>query len=597
MKATNTLKRRQFLKLSIAGSALAVGGSALSACVPLQRAGMPGGMMPTSAQPQTTVLPLAINSIFKPDLDIDLTATTGQVAVLPGTKTNVFRYEAKVLVGNPNNVTALPDNYLGPVIHAKRGQKVRVRFNNQIPGEPGIVHWHGLVLPERMDGHPRDQIASGQTYIYEFEVKNRAGTYWFHPHTHGLTASQVNKGLAGLFIVSDEEEAALGLPAGERDIPIIIQDRTFDADNQFVYNAISMNDMMSTMQSGGMMSGTQSGGMMAGGMMSGTQSGGMEAGGMMTSMQGMMSSVMGFLGERILVNGKPDAILPVATQAYRLRLLNGSNSRIYKLAWSDGTPLIVIGTDGGLLEKPATRDFIMLGPGERIELWADFAKRKVGDEVTLESLSFESGEVMGAGMMGGMGNMQGMMNGNAPALGAPMTILKVRVANQVQDTLKLPEVLSNLNALRVYEATNAKSPRQFRLTLNGMQWLINGRKFDMEAVADDEIVKLNTTEIWEFLNEKNPGGMMDANGMPHPFHIHGVQFNIIERTVLPDLQSVWNAVRGGFVDEGWKDTFVIMPGERVKVLARFTESGKYVFHCHNLEHENQGMMRNYEVRA
>ena len=178
-----------------------------------------------------------------------------------------------------------------------------------------------------------------------------------------------------------------------------------------------------------------------------------------------------------------------------------------------------------------------------------------------------------------------------------MTILKVRVANQVQDTLKLPEVLSNLNALRVDEATNAKSPRQFRLTLNGMQWLINGRKFDMEAVADDEIVKLNTTEIWEFLNEKNPGGMMDAIGMPHPFHIHGVQFNIIERTVLPDLQSVWNAVRGGFVDEGWKDTFVIMPGERVKVLARFTESGKYVFHCHNLEHENQGMMRNYEVRA
>lgn len=588
MKATNTLKRRQFLKLGIAGGAFAVGGSALSACVPLQRANMPGGMMRTSAQPQTTAIAPIVNSGFKPDLDIDLTATTGQVTVLPGPKTNVFRYEAKVLAGNANSVTALPDNYLGPVIHAKRGQKVRVRFNNQIPGEPGIVHWHGLVLPERMDGHPRDQIASGQTYIYEFEVKNRAGTYWFHPHTHGLTASQVNKGLAGLFIVSDEEEAALGLPTGERDIPIIIQDRTFDAGNQFVYNIVSMNDMMSAMQSGGMMNGN---------MMSDTQSGGMMGGNMMTGMQGMMASVMGFLGERILVNGKPDAILPVATQAYRLWLLNGSNSRIYKLAWGDGTPLTIMGTDGGLLEKPVTRGFVMLGPGERLELWADFGKRAVGDEVTLTSLSFESGEVMGAGMMGGMGNMQGMMNGNAPALGAPMTILKVRVEKQVQDTLKLPEALSNLNALSAKEATNAESPRQFRLTLNGMQWLINGRSFDMEAVADDEIVKLNTTEIWEFLNEKNPGGMMDANGMPHPFHIHGVQFNIIERSVLPDLQPIWNDVRAGFVDEGWKDTFVIMPGERVKVLTRFTEPGKYVFHCHNLEHESQGMMRNYEVRT
>ena len=582
MKTTNPMKRRQFLKLGVVGGALTLGGSALSACMPLQRANAPGGMMRAPAQAPAQPTPRTVNSTFNPNLDIELTATVGQASILSGAQTQVYRYQAQVLTGDPNAVSALPDNYLGPIIRAKTGQRVRVRFNNQIPGEPGIVHWHGLLLPERMDGHPRDQVGSGQTYVYEFEVKNRAGTYWFHPHTHGLTASQVNKGLAGLFIVSDEEEAALGLPAGERDIPVIIQDRTFDAGNQFVYNALDMNDMLSAMQGSDLM---------GSGMMSGTQTGGMMGG----NMQGMMSNMMGFLGERILVNGKPDVVLPVATQAYRLRLLNGSNSRIYKLAWSDGTPLVVIGSDGGLLDKPVTRGFVMLGPGERLELWADFGQRAVGDEITLASLSFDSGETMGAGMMGGMGNMQGMLTGNAPALGAPMMILKVRVERQIQDTLRLPEKLSNLNTFHVSDATNAKAPRQFRLTLNGMQWLINGRKFDMEAVAADEIVKLNTTEIWEFLNEKNPGQMMDSNGMPHPFHIHGVQFNIIQRQVLPDLQPIWNDVRGGFVDDGWKDTFIIMPGERVKVLLRFMVPGKYVFHCHNLEHENQGMMRNYEV--
>ena len=134
-------------------------------------------------------------------------------------------------------------------------------------------------------------------------------------------------------------------------------------------------------------------------------------------------------------------------------------------------------------------------------------------------------------------------------------------------------------------------------TLSGMQWLINGHTFGMDAVADDEIVKLGTTEVWEFINEKNPGQMMDANGMPHPFHVHGVQFNVIERMALPDLRPLADAVRAGYVDGGWKDTVLLMPGERVKLLMGFANIGTFVFHCHNLEHEDAGMMRNYQVRA
>ncbi len=92
--------------------------------------------------------------------------------------------------------------------------------------EPSIIHWHGLLLPSRMDGHPRDAIQSGQTYVYEFEVANRAGTYWYHPHPEPFTGGQVIRGLAGLFLVSDDEEAAAGLPSGDYDIPLVIQDRT-----------------------------------------------------------------------------------------------------------------------------------------------------------------------------------------------------------------------------------------------------------------------------------------------------------------------------------------------------------------------------------
>jgi FtsP/CotA-like multicopper oxidase with cupredoxin domain len=235
----------------------------------------------------------------------------------------------------------------------RTGQKVRIRFTNQIADQT-IVHWHGLHVPADMDGHPRFVIRRGQSYRYEFEVRNRAGTYWYHPHPHGITGPQVYGGLAGLFLVSDDEEQAAGLPAGEYDIPLVIQDRTFDGNNLLVY-------------------------------LSGHR----------------MERMSGFLGDWIMVNGQPDFILPVANRAYRLRLLNGSNARIYRLAWQDGRPMTVIGTDGGLLEKPVQRRFVMLGPGERLELWADFSRQAPGAETALVSLPFDAGPLGGG--RGGIG--------------------------------------------------------------------------------------------------------------------------------------------------------------------------------------------------
>jgi FtsP/CotA-like multicopper oxidase with cupredoxin domain len=502
-------------------------------------------------------------------------ATRARVAILPGDHTAVWTYRAQLVKGDPGSLQTVSGSYLGPIIRVRKGAKVRVRFGNDLP-EPSTIHWHGLLVPERMDGHPRDAVAPGGSYIYEFPVLNRAGTYWFHPHPHTLTGGQVYRGLAGLFIVSDDEEAALDLPSGEYDVPLILQDRRFDAHNQLVY------------QAGGM------GGMMGGGHTMMGPGGGMGGHG---TMDAMMDRLMGFLGDRILVNGKPDFVLPVATRAYRLRLLNGSNSRVYKLAWADGIPLTVIATDGGLLAKPIERPYVMLGPGERVELWADFSKLGAGGEMTLQSLAYSGAE--SDETPGGHGGMSGMMGGGRTLPnGAPFPVLKVRVARTERETRSLPTVLATLPRYRLGDAVNGNAPRRFGLTMRRMSWLINGRSFEMERVAPDERVKLSTAEAWEFVNERNPGEMMEQNGMVHPMHIHGVQFQVIRRDVDADLRAGWETVKDGFLDEGWKDTFLIMPGERVTVLMRFEgHAGLFLYHCHNLEHEDLGMMRNYRIES
>ncbi len=325
---------------------------------------------------------------------------------------------------------------------------------------------------------------------------------------------------------------------------------------------------------------------MGGGMMGG----GMMGGGMMD----MMTRMMGFLGDRILVNGRPDATLSVATRPYRLRLLNASNARIFKLAWDDGSPLTVIGTDGGLLETPVQRSYVTLSPGERLEIWADFSRHAVGTELTMRSLAFAGDMAMGGGMMGG--GMMGMMMGNQKLPnGAAFPVFKVRVARKEKAPSALPQRLSTIVRYRPEDAVNFRRPRVFNITMGMMEWGINGRGFEMEGVADDEIVKLDTLEVWEFTNDASMGMM---GMMAHPIHIHGLQFQILERSVKPALAEARNSVSAGYVDEGWKDEVFLMPGERAKVLVAFKDyPGLFAYHCHMLEHGDTGLMRNYLVRA
>lgn len=496
---------------------------------------------------------------FEPTLDLRLRAKPATTQVFVGATTRTLTYEPELIAGDPARVTAVEGSYLGPIIRARTGDRLRVRLQNDL-NEPTIIHWHGMRVPANQDGHPTAAVGPGEEFVYEFEVRDRAGTYWFHPHPHGTTASQVYSGLAGLLLVSDDEEAAAGLPGGDHDIPLIIQDRSFDADNQLVYPP--------------------------------------HAGQMMD----------GFLGDQVLVNGQPSYQLHVATQVYRLRLVNGSNSRTYKLAWSDGTPFVTIATDGGLLGVPAEREYVTLGPGERVDLWADFSGRNVGTELALESLAFTGADIgMDGMMMGGMGHaMQGGMKASfgpvqsiaGPTNGAPFTVMRVLVDRAESETLTLPTKLSNISRYRLEDAVNADSPRQFSVTTSmamgmgtmGMSWGFDGRQFSETGVAANEIIPFDKLEVWELANETSP------MAMNHPIHIHGAQFQVIGRSVNDAFTTGWESVRGGYVDEGWKDTVLLMPGERVRLLIRFGDfAGTYVYHCHNLEHSDSGMMRNLRI--
>jgi len=258
-----------------------------------------------------------------------------------------------------------------------------------------------------------------------------------------------------------------------------------------------------------------------------------------------------------------------------LRLLNGSNSRIYKLAWQDGAPLVVLGTDGGLLEKPVKRSFITLAPAQRLDLWVNFSQSVVDETRQLISLPF--------GVYGGE---------------TTYSVLSAKVEQTIDHALALPDQLSQIVGYSANDAVNRDSPRRFQMEIGRrMNWRINGRTFDMQSVARDEIVHLGDMEIWEFENTIGSGmGMMGSMSLPHPMHIHGLQFQILERKISDAGRGAWETLQPGFVDEGWHDTVLVMPGETVKVLLKFEDfTGLYLYHCHNLEHEDMGMMRNYRV--
>ena len=452
--------------------------------------------------------------------------------------------------------------YQNPILRIESGARFTASLDNALT-EPTIIHWHGLHTPAKMDGHPRDTIAPGARYDYDFTVRNRGGTYWYHTHAHELTAKQAYNGLASFFLVDDEDQRklakALDLKLGVTDLPLVIQDKQFDAQGKLVYRPNAHESMM------------------------------------------------GWLGDVVLANLTPNAVHTVTPRTHRLRLLNGSNARIYRLAFVKGDnggqalPFTVIGTDGGLIERPETVTEAFLAPGERLDVLFDAAQAQPGDTVFLKSLAFDPMENEGVGNgMGGMGGMnsqshQGMgqmmagMGSSRLPLGAAFNVLKLSVTAGDRAVTTLPTVLSAIKPIR----TEGALERKIDLSMAHMRFLINGLTFRMDEIAFE--VKRGAVEIWSISNP--------AVGMPHPMHIHGFSFQVLERLNSPPQ---WSATarfgKGRAVsDLGWKDTVLVWPGETVRIAIDFAHdfpgSQTYVFHCHNLEHEDAGMMINFRVQA
>lgn len=500
------MKRRRFLKLSTLSTGTFITGGSL--------VGLMVGNAGCSKEHHlglTTKPVLVSEGDFSRQLKFPLQVGTNHTLTAQATTANI-KGETISVLGYQNN------DLLGPSFRVKSGEQVDILLQNNL-SEHTNIHWHGLLIPSLMDGHPDQLATAGGSFRYQFTINQRAGLSWYHPHPHEHTGKQVFKGLAGLFIINDNEESSLNLPSGAYELPLIIQDKRVTT-NGITYSP-SMEEIMA-----------------------------------------------GYMGDSILVNGVYNPFTEVETRHYRLRLLNASNARIYNLALSNNANMTIIGNDGGLLKSPAVVKEILLAPGERLDILVNFSGITMGTEIFLNSTTYGFG-----------GEAQGKQS---------FKIMKFKVTKVTTDAFTAPSVLSSLSSIqpssiiktRTFDISNAMDHHGYAMN-NGMQMRhrINGKIYDSSRI--DEIITPNTKEIWVFDNSKGDE--------PHPMHLHGVFFQVLERT--GGRESLIAS------ESGWKDTVLVMPGEVVKVIVPFeSRTGKFVFHCHNLEHEDDGMMLQYQLK-
>lgn len=442
--------------------------------------------------------PLAIPPAL--DLDtFDLVVDEHVHQFYPGVNTNTYGASAA---------------YLGPTLILHAGDTARVRVHNQL-SQVTNMHWHGLRVPGEFDGGPPREIAPGETWQVEYQVKNPAGTYWYHPHPHELTAEQANMGVAGFIIVRDDEEAALELPRtyGVDDFPIVVQDRKFLVNGNFAF---------------------------------------------------------GPYGDSVLVNGTPRAYLECPAQVVRLRLLNGSNARVYPLGFEDGRDFPVIAGDGGLLNAPVPTDRIRLSNGERAEILLDLTGLE-GDSLLLMSFGSELPQTIP-----GANNI---LWESSSLNGIDFPVLRIRVtAPTATPVTTIPSTLVNVTPLNEGDASNTRTKTFSGMGMVGMgMFYINGAMFDLDVINDT--IQLNAVEVWQVENLSN---------MAHPFHIHGGSFYILDRDGAP--APLW--------EQGAKDVVLLDAGEVVRLIMKFEEVSDgwpFMYHCHNLMHEDNMMMAQYIV--
>jgi len=433
-------------------------------------------------------------------------------------------------------------DYLGPTIRTRKNSDLTLHYTNTL--EEGVsVHGHGLHVPGIVDGGPQLEMAPGARWRPTLSIVQPAGTSWYHSHTHGKTGSQVYRGLAGMIIIDDDDSDALDLPRqyGVDDLPLIIQDRTFDDRARFVY---SLED----------------------------------------------ADEDGWLGDTVIINGAIRPVAKVPAGKVRLRLLNGANARFYIVSFADERTFHKIATDGGLLEAPVPMTAMEMAPGERCEIVVDLTDGKPADLLTLFEDEFDEDEE------GIINNVISLFSESDKPLPPPSLTLEVDSTLKAH-TAPLPDKLATITRPSARDITGT---RDFTLIMEGAgdgggksggghrshgkhsghghsTMSINGAAMDMSVI--NERVKRGVWERWR----------VRADQGAHPFHVHGCSFLIeqMEGAAVPADQR------------GWKDTIVADDDDWATFLVRFdheaTEKHPYMYHCHILEHEDHGMMGQFTV--
>ncbi|MEO8102681.1 MAG: multicopper oxidase domain-containing protein [Betaproteobacteria bacterium] len=281
-----------------------------------------------------------------------------------------------------------------------------------------------------------------------------------------------------------------------------------------------------------------------------------------------MDIMTGWLGNVMTVNGAAGPVTTgVEAAVIRLRLLNASNARVLNPALASGRSFWLIGTDGGLLAAPVAVNSLLLAPGERADVLIDL-RGDAGQTIKLVSAAFS----MAGGMMG-----SGMMSA-APSQGSAFDLVTFSVSAAPGGNPGT--VPATLSPIARFDLRTSAGSRKFELTAMGAMTSglhrINGLSYDSARI--DFVVRRGDLERWQFINF----GME-----PHPMHVHGTQFQVVSRD--------GNAATRFATDLGWKDTVLVRSMESVEIALRFSMAGNYVLHCHNLEHEDDGMMLNFNV--
>jgi bilirubin oxidase len=433
--------------------------------------------------------------------------------------------------GTPTQTYGANGDLLGPTLILDRYDTVTINVTNNLM-DTTTIHWHGMHVAPENDGGPHIVIPPGTTWSPEMPILDWAATHWYHPHLHMHTNTHVQKGIAGMIIVRDADEAALTLPRtyGVDDIPLVIQSKAFDSNNQIIVESA--------------------------------------------------------LDTALMVNGTLDPVASVPEQVVRFRVLNGSSERVYNLGLSNGQTFYQIASDGGLLSAPVSMTRLMLAPGERAEILVNFAGL-LGQPIQLMSYGSELPSAIYGATQPGMGAGQIIPNYTSnPLNGNNFVVLDFDViAATASPVTTIPTLLVThtpyLEANASVTRALSFSPVNMGPTAIQGPFLINMMPFDMMMI--NQFVPFENTEIWTLTNN---------SPIAHPFHIHDVQFYILDiNGALPPLNQ-----------RGRKDVILVPAGGGiVRFIAKFddfyNDSIPYMYHCHMLTHEDAGMMGQFLVRS